>query len=392
MYGEVGAVEFLLGVEAQADRHLDQAIHHEAAGGGNGDPQRGAGQLRQERHAAQPAQRLAAENAGRQPAPRAAQAVQRPHAQHVVLLPCILRPRKHHHEDHARHCASDQCAERVHQVRTGAHRDQAGQRAVVDEARIVTPQHQRGQGAADQRHQRIDGHQSVHLVERLRAHDVEAEPADGQNPRAERQERNRRRRVGGDLAFLGVAATPGAQQQNCRQCHPAAERVHHDGTGEVVEFKAEPRLERRLHAETVVPGDALEQRVDQADQHGGGHHLRIEPGAFGDAARDDGGNRGGERQQKEKLHQFVAVFGHQGVGGGEKMDAVGDAVADEKISDGRNGEIHQDFDERVDLIFLAHCTQFKESETGVHRQDHDCAEHDEKCICPIFVAIHPKTP
>ena len=50
-----------------------------------------------------------------------------------------------------------QRADRMHHVRAGAHRDQAGQRAVVDEARIAVAGDQRGDDAAAHGHQRVDG-------------------------------------------------------------------------------------------------------------------------------------------------------------------------------------------------------------------------------------------
>jgi hypothetical protein len=57
-----------------------------------------------------------------------------------------------------------------------------------------------------------------------------------------------------------------------------------------------------LDAEVLVPGDALVQRVDEADDDRGSDQLRPELGALGDAARDDGRNGGRESQQEEELH------------------------------------------------------------------------------------------
>ncbi|EOA06267.1 hypothetical protein HFRIS_003398 [Herbaspirillum frisingense GSF30] len=107
--------------------------------------------------------------------------------------------------------------------------------------------------------------------------------------------------MGGDRAFLAVAAAARTQQQHGGQGDPAADGVDHDGTGEVVEFGAEGGCQPGLYAEVLVPGDALEEGIDQADQYGGGQQLRVEFGAFGDAARDDGRNGGGEGQQEEEL-------------------------------------------------------------------------------------------
>ena len=136
------------------------------------------------------AERRAAEDAARQPAPRAAQAVQRPHAEHVVELPAVLREREHGDEDGARHAAHDQRAGRMHDVGARADGHQPGERAVVREARIVLADQNRCQRAADHRHQRIERHQSANLVEGLRTHHIKAKPAYRQNPGAEREKRN----------------------------------------------------------------------------------------------------------------------------------------------------------------------------------------------------------
>ena len=81
----------------------------------------------------------------------------------------------------------------------------------------------------------------------------------------------------GHAAVLAVAAAARAQQQHRDQTDPAAHRVHDHGAGEIVELLAERGLEPGLHAEMLVPGDALEKRVDEADQQEGGGELRIEP-------------------------------------------------------------------------------------------------------------------
>src|SRR5450759_2281863 len=92
------------------------------------------------------------------------------------------------------------------------------------------------------------------------------------------------------LAVLAVAAAARAQEQHRDQADPAAHRVHHDGTGEIVKLLAERSLEPGLHSIMVVPGDTFKERVDEADQQETGRKLRVEPGALGAAARDDGRN------------------------------------------------------------------------------------------------------
>jgi hypothetical protein len=146
-----------------------------------------------------PPSAFAAEDAGGDAAPGAAQAVQRPDAEHVVDLPAVLRQREHDDEEAAGNAAGDQRADRVHQVRAGADGDQAGQRAVMHEARVVLADHQRDQRAADHGHQRVHGDQAGDLVQGLRAHDVEAEPADDQDPGAQREEGDARRRMRAEM-------------------------------------------------------------------------------------------------------------------------------------------------------------------------------------------------
>jgi hypothetical protein len=181
---------------------FQRAIDDEAADHGHRDAHQRADQLRHEGNAAQPAQRLHAEDAGGDAAPGAAQAVQRPDAEHVVDLPAVLRQGKQVDEQAARHRAGDERAERMHQVRAGADRDESSQRAVMHEARVVPAGDQRRQRAAHHGHQRVHRHQAGDLVEHLRAHDVEAEPADGEHPGAEREEGDARGRVRGNAAVL----------------------------------------------------------------------------------------------------------------------------------------------------------------------------------------------
>ncbi|MNL59592.1 hypothetical protein D3C87_1833350 [compost metagenome] len=99
-------------------------------------------------------------------------------------MPFVLGQRKQVDEQHAGHGAGDQRAERMHQVRAGAHGHQPGQRAVVGEAGIVAASPPRRQRAAGHGHQRVDGHQAADLVHGLGAHHIEAEPAHRQHPGA----------------------------------------------------------------------------------------------------------------------------------------------------------------------------------------------------------------
>ena len=187
---QVRPLVFLFLIEAQAENQLQRAVDRKTAGQRDGDAENGHHQLRHEGDAAGAAQGLAAEDPGGNPAPGAADAVQRPDAEHVVDLPAILGQREHDDEQRTGDGANDQRPHRVHQVGAGADGHQAGERAVMDEARVVLAQHQRRQNAADHGHKRVDGDQPGDVLDRLRAHDVEAEPANRQDPGAQGQERN----------------------------------------------------------------------------------------------------------------------------------------------------------------------------------------------------------
>jgi hypothetical protein len=60
-----------------------------------------------------------------------------------------------------------------------------------------------------------------------------------------------------------------------------------------------------------------------------------------------------------------------------EIHAVGKHIADEKIGDGGNREIAQNFHQRVDLVLLAHGAEFEKSEPGMHRKHHHRAEQNE---------------
>ena len=138
----------------------------------------------------------------------------------------------------------------------------------------------------------------------------------------------------------------------------------------------------------LVPGDAFEEGVHEADQHEGGDQLRVELGPLGDAAGDDGRDGGGEGQQEEELGQLEAALGHQRVDAGEEIDAVGNAVADEKIGDRRNAEVGEDLDQGIDLVFLAHGAHLEKGETCMHGQHHDGTEQNEQHVAAGLIRFH----
>ena len=67
-----------------------------------------------------------------------------------------------------------------------------------------------------------------------------------------------------------------------------------------MELLAEARLEPGLDAEGLVPRDALEEGIDEADQQEGRRQLRLEARALGDAARDDRGIAAAKVKRKKK--------------------------------------------------------------------------------------------
>lgn len=120
MDGEVGAVVLLFLVQAQAKGGLEGAVDRGAAHQSDDNGQGGHDQLGHEGDAAQAAQGLAAEDAGRDAAPGAAQAVQGPNAEDVVDLPAVLGEGEHEDEQPAGDAAHRQGTDRVHEVGTGA--------------------------------------------------------------------------------------------------------------------------------------------------------------------------------------------------------------------------------------------------------------------------------
>ncbi len=402
MNGEVRPPELVLGIEPDADRRLERAVDREPPGEREHDARAGADHLGRETDPAHAAQRRLAENAAGDPAPGPAQAVERPDAEHVVDLETVLGEREGPHEQRARDRAGDQRADRVHDVGPRAHRDQAGERAVMNEARIVASGNQRGDDAARHRHQRIHGDQPGNIGDFLRAHDVEPEPADAQHPGAEGEERDVRRRDSDHGTVGAVAALARAQQQHGAERDPAADRVHHDRPGEIVKRLAERRLHPVLEAEPRAPHHSLERGVNQSDDDGGRRGLRPEPRALGDAAGNDRRHRRGEGEQEEKFDQvvarrteLVAVAGDlpgQHLGAGEEIDAVGDRVADEEIGERRNREIAQDLDERVDLASAPHGADFEKREAGVHGEHHRRAHEQKQYVGTRFKLVHGRPP
>ncbi len=139
---------------------------------------------------------------------------------------------------------------------------------------------------------------------------------------------------------------------------------------------------------------AFEERISKADDQRRRGALRQEACALGDAARDDGRDGRSEGGEEEELHERHALTiealggAGNGFGVGEEIDAVGDGVADEKIRDGRNGEIDKDFDEGVDLILVAHRADFEEGEAAVHGEDENGADQQKEDVGAGGQGVH----
>ena len=313
--------------------------------------------------------------------------MQWPDTEHIVDLPAVLRGGEAPDKQRPGNRPGGQRADRMHQIGTSADRHQPGQRAVVQEARVIAPHQQRSDGAADHRHQRVDRHQAADGRQGLGTHHVEAEPADDQDPRTQRQKRNVRRRERHQPA-LAVTTVAWPQQQHRRQRQPAAHGMHHDGAGEVMEARAKALLQPCLHPKVAVPDDALEERIDERHDQQGRAQLRGKARTLGDPAGNDRRDRRGEGQQKEELHQPVAVLGAQGRGRVQKVRPVRQPVADEKVGQGRHGEVAEDFRQRIDLILVAHRAHFEKGKTGVHGQHHDRPDKDEQGVGTLDQRVH----
>lgn len=373
--------------QAQPMQLANQAVHGKTTGQCDQHACQAAQQLADQADTPHTTQHCLTKHTAGNPSPQAAQAVQRPDTEHIVDLPAVLRGSETPDEQHPCHQAGDQRTDGMHEVGACTDRHQARQRPVVQETWVVAPGQQGRQGAADHGHQRVDRHQAADPLQGLGTHHVEAEPADDQDPRAQRQERNARRREG-HQATVSIAPAPSAQQQHRRQRQPAAHRMHHHRAGKVVERRTEAGLQPSLHAEVAIPHHAFEEGVDERHDKRRGAQLRREARTFGDPPRDDRGNRGSEGQQEEALDQRIAVVGSQLSSRLQEVHAIGDPVADEEIDQCGDGEITEDLRQRVDLVLVAHGAHFEKGEAGVHGEHQNGAHEDEQGVGAVDEGVH----
>src|SRR3546814_8079981 len=115
---------FFLGREAYADVSAEQAIDGKACDQRIGRARQRAEKLAPKGDAADAAKACQPEDAAGDAAPEAANAMQRPDAEHVVDLELALAPLKHRHEEQTGDAAGDESAQRVHDIGAGADRDQ----------------------------------------------------------------------------------------------------------------------------------------------------------------------------------------------------------------------------------------------------------------------------
>jgi hypothetical protein len=66
------------------------------------------------------------------------------------------------------------------------------------------------------------------------------------------------------------------------------------------------------------------------------------------------------------------------------MGAIGHAITHDEIHHGGHREVHQDFDQGIDLVLFANGAQLQKGKTGVHGQHHDAAQQDEQGVRALF--------
>ncbi len=148
--------------------------------------------------------------------------------------------------------------------------------------------------------------------------------------------------------------------------------------------------------ETVIftPDQPFIEGVDQGDQHDGSQHIGPEAYALGNAAGDDGRDGGGKGEQKEEMHQLVAVGdlanGQQLRNRSKEGDAIGNVETDQEVGDSREAEVGQHTHQRIDLILFSHRSCFQKSKACMHGQHH-CRPHGEKKDINPF-AVHTEFP
>ncbi len=100
-----------------------------------------------------------------------------------------------------------------------------------------------------------------------------------------------------------------------------------------MELSACGGLDPGLHAIVLIPDNTFEKWVNQAHDDCRCNQLGPELGALRNAARNDGRNGCRKSQQKEELHQLIAILGSQLLCAHKETGAVSHAIANQKIRD-----------------------------------------------------------
>ena len=253
--------------------------------------------------------RVAIRNQHREHAPDADGTVNRDRTDRIVDLQLVEhddRPDDEQAADRANQRRDD----RRRRQRISRDRDQPGERAVechrqVSLAEPEARQQQRGDEAAGGRHVRVDEHErhGVRFAD-VRDHQfrtaVEAEPAEPQDQRAERGERQVAARDGVDLAVRTVLALARSEHEYARERSRGTAEMHRARSREVEVAEAS-----RQEATAPVP-EALDW-VDEAGQHDGKCEERPELHALGDGTRHDRHRGCDEHDLEEEVRQAGVV-------------------------------------------------------------------------------------
>ena len=113
---QICAFKLFFSTQANANKRFQQAVNHDTTQQRPHHAHGGADQLRLQAHAAHAAKGFRPKNTRRNAAPRAAQTMQWPNAQHVVNLPFVLRPGEHDDKNRTGNATDDQRAQRMHDV------------------------------------------------------------------------------------------------------------------------------------------------------------------------------------------------------------------------------------------------------------------------------------
>src|SRR5205085_11597940 len=130
------------------------------------------------------------------------------------------------------------------------------------------------------------------------------------------------------------------------------------------------------------------ERVNKTNQQEGRSQLCVEFCTFRDTAGNNRRNGCRKCQQKKEPHKLIATTRGKRVRGGEEMNSVRQCVTDEEVRNRRNRKVGQNFDQRVDLIFLAHGAQLQKRKPRMHCQDQDRSKQNEQGITADFQVLH----